>query len=161
MRKTKSGYGCSGYPNCSFGIWGSIAGKTITENQAKVLCTKGETGVLKGFQSKEGKSFDAALALADGKVTFKLPQSEDLDFNCPECGSPMRKTRMGFGCSGYPDCKFIIWDTIAGKTITKKIAKELCIKKKTDVIDGFTSKSGSSFNASLEIKDGKVSFCFD
>ncbi len=36
----------------------------------KRLLTKGETAVLKGFKSKAGKSFSAALVLKEGKVEF-------------------------------------------------------------------------------------------
>ena len=39
---------------------------------AKNLLTKGETQVLKGFTSKLGKPFDAALTLKQGKVEFKF-----------------------------------------------------------------------------------------
>lgn len=68
----KKGYGCSGWKDgCKFVIWKEIAGKKITETQAKALLTKGKTVRLKGFKSKSGKKFDAALKLSsDGKVEF-------------------------------------------------------------------------------------------
>ncbi len=38
---------------------------------------------------------------------------------CPECGKPMRRMRsksgkIYFGCTGYPDCKFLSWDVPTG-----------------------------------------------
>ncbi|MDR2949944.1 MAG: topoisomerase C-terminal repeat-containing protein, partial [Prevotella sp.] len=40
----------------------------------KDLLTKGKTGVIKGFKSKENKPFDAAVAFdADYKTVFSFP----------------------------------------------------------------------------------------
>jgi DNA topoisomerase-3 len=47
-----------------------MAEKKLTDNQIKLLITKGKTGVLKGFKSKEGNPFEAALEFADGRVKF-------------------------------------------------------------------------------------------
>ncbi|WP_066639812.1 DNA topoisomerase III [Desulfolucanica intricata] len=64
-------YGCSGFrQGCQFVIWKKIAGKKITINQARILLEKGNTKKLKGFSSKSGKKFEAALVLKDGKVVF-------------------------------------------------------------------------------------------
>ena len=80
----------------------------------------------------------------------KAPSAKGtMDFNCPVCGKPMRDTGKGFGCSGYPECKFFI-GTICGKKITASQAKALCSKRKTGLIKGFTSKSsGRPFDAKL------------
>jgi len=59
---------------CSFSLWPVICGKTLTENQVKMLLSKGETGILKGFKSKQGKPFQAQLVLVNGKVEMKFPQ---------------------------------------------------------------------------------------
>lgn len=56
--------------NCKFVIVKRLAKKTLTEGMVKRLLTKGETAVLKGFKSKAGKSFSAALVLKEGKVEF-------------------------------------------------------------------------------------------
>jgi DNA topoisomerase-1 len=55
-------FGCCRYKDgCSYNIHTQIAGKTITETQAATLITKGRVGPLKGFTSKAGKPFEAAL----------------------------------------------------------------------------------------------------
>jgi len=68
-------YGCSGYRDgCKFAIWKEVAGKKITAKQARDLLAKGRTGVIRGFKSKAGKTFDAILVLGqDGKVGFEPP----------------------------------------------------------------------------------------
>ncbi|WP_419800717.1 DNA topoisomerase 3 [Mucilaginibacter sp.] len=63
--------GCSEYRSgCKFVIWRTMAEKKLTDNQIKLLITKGKTGMLKGFKSKEGNPFDAALEFAEGRVKF-------------------------------------------------------------------------------------------
>lgn len=55
--------------SCSFKLWPEISKKTLTSTQLQALLTKGRTGVIKGFKSGAGKSFDAALKLdGEGKV---------------------------------------------------------------------------------------------
>lgn len=69
--ETTKGYGCSGYKDgCKFTIWKEISGKKIGTTAARELLAKGRSGVLKGFKSKAGKEFEAALVIANGKVEF-------------------------------------------------------------------------------------------
>ena len=73
----KKAYGCSEYKNgCNFTIWKVIAGKQISKTVVEKLVKNGKTSVIKGFKNKEGKEFDAALQLNDGKVTFLFPQKK-------------------------------------------------------------------------------------
>ncbi len=71
ITKNSKGYGCSEYLNgCKFFIGAFIAGKKLTEGQAKQLVEKGETPVIEGFSYKNGGTFNAKLVVKDGKVTF-------------------------------------------------------------------------------------------
>lgn len=72
--ETKKAYNCSGWRDgCKFVIWKVISGKRITAKQAQELINKGKTGVIKGFKSKSGNSFDAALVMGgDGKVKMNF-----------------------------------------------------------------------------------------
>jgi DNA topoisomerase-3 len=45
-----------------------IAGKKINQRSVKTLLEKGETSVLKGFESKEGRPFDARLKLTESGI---------------------------------------------------------------------------------------------
>ncbi|RXK32645.1 hypothetical protein BBD39_10355 [Arsenophonus endosymbiont of Bemisia tabaci Asia II 3] len=53
---------------CGFTIWKTVCEKILTQKQVETLIKKGKTGIIKGFKSKAGKNFDAALLLQD-KVT--------------------------------------------------------------------------------------------
>ncbi len=51
------------------------ASRTLSDDEIKELLTNGRTKVLKGFKSKQGKSFDAIVAFdADYNTTFVFPE---------------------------------------------------------------------------------------
>lgn len=55
---------------CGLKVWREIAGKKLSDKTLLDLLVKGKTGTVKGFTSKVGKKFDAALAMKDGKMEF-------------------------------------------------------------------------------------------
>lgn len=64
-------YGCSSYKNgCNISFNKELLGKKLTPTQIKQLCEKGKTSKLKGFTSKSGRKFEAALSLKDNKIEF-------------------------------------------------------------------------------------------
>ena len=161
---TPFGFGCTNYKQdksgCNFNI-GEIAGITPTEEQVKVLFEQGHTDTIRGFKSKAGKKFDAALKLEkteDGKVniTFDFADVEPEvlpDVTCPACGGQLVKKSFGYGCANYnPEdensCRFAI-GTIAGKTLTAANVKQLITEGKTETLRGFKSKVGKKFDACL------------
>ncbi|HDR4589473.1 TPA: DNA topoisomerase 3 [Bacillus cytotoxicus] len=70
---------------------------------------------------------------------------------CPNCGSDIVEYEKFYGCKGYKEhnCKFGVKKTIAKKKISEAQIKKLLKNKKTDVINGFVSNSGSKFNTYL------------
>jgi DNA topoisomerase-3 len=69
--ETKKSYGCSAWKKnrCDFAIWKQVSGKRLSQSQAKQLLTNRRTPQLKGFRSKAGKPYAAALKLdEDHKV---------------------------------------------------------------------------------------------
>ena len=74
--ETKKSYGCSAWKSgCKFAIWKTVSGKRVSASQARQLLTKGRTGQLKGFKSKAGKPYSAALIL-DGEHKVRLEFGE-------------------------------------------------------------------------------------
>ncbi|ABO49509.1 DNA topoisomerase III [Desulforamulus reducens MI-1] len=169
--ETAKSYGCSGYKEgCKFAIWKEINSKKISAKQAETLLTKGKTGLIKGFKSKAGKTFDALLVLGeDGKITFGFANAVNDQpgstgntalGKCPLCGKDVVENSRSYGCSGYKDgCKFVIWREIAKKKITQTQAIELLAKGKTGIIKGFKGQKGS-FDAALTIINGEIKFAF-
>lgn len=78
VSESKKAFGCSNWKNkgCKFVIWKTIAGKEITESMAKKLLKNGKTQQLKGFKSRAGKDFDAALKLDNDKVVFEFDNTQ-------------------------------------------------------------------------------------
>ena len=161
---TPFGFGCSNYKadksGCGFNI-GEIAGITPTEEQVKALLENGHTDTIRGFKSKAGKKFDAALKLEkdeEGKVSigfdFTEVEPEVLpDVTCPACGGQLVKKSFGYGCANYNaedenSCRFAI-GTIAGKTLSAANVKQLLTDGKTETLRGFKSKAGKKFDACL------------
>jgi len=80
---------------------------------------------------------------------------------CPLCRARLVETDKAYCCAAWRDgCKFAIWKRIAGKKISKAMAKKLIQKGKTQVLKGFVSKSGKRFDARLILQDGQVRFEF-
>ena len=61
---------------CTFHVFREICGITLTEAQMKDLLTTKRTTLIKGFQSKAGKKFNAHLILrGDGSTAFEFDNS--------------------------------------------------------------------------------------
>lgn len=109
---------------------------------------------------------------ADARVN---PENAEVIGKCPLCGGAIIENFKAFGCENYKPkknakkkteddtgCAFAIWKTIAGKFITKDIAKELLEAGKSGPHKGFRSKTGRPFGATLLLeKDGSIKFEFD
>lgn len=155
--KTSWGYGCAGYKEgCTFTINGTIAQKKITDNQVKKLLTNGNSGVIKGFKSKAGKTFDTSLVLdKDFKVVFEFTthsmEPESTEIKCPKCHKNLTKETWSFKC----DCGFMVSRKIASRDMSDDEIKDLINNGKTKKLSGFKSKANKPFSASLVLDDDK------
>ena len=56
----KNGYSCSGYKEgCEFSVYGFLCRRVISKSNMQMLLETGRSSKIKGFISKNGKSFDA------------------------------------------------------------------------------------------------------
>ena len=85
----------------------------------------------------------------------------DIIGKCPLCGSDVIKNRYAYGCKNYKECKFKINTLICGRVISKSNAELLLKEGLTSKIEGFTSKSGKSFDAKLKLDKEKIVFDFN
>ena len=62
---------------CGLPVFRQKANRTLSDDEIKDLLTEGHTKLLKGFKSKQGKSFDATIAF-DGEfnTTFMFPEKK-------------------------------------------------------------------------------------
>ena len=179
MTTTSFGYGCSNYFNdqikCGFSI-GEIAGKRLSEEDAKKLIIEGKTDVIDGFTSKSKKKFKAFLVMTkdeDGKYNIGFDfDGVEPDYMegvvCPDCGGRVIKKSVGYSCENYrkddpESCKFFI-GKIAQKQLSEANVTELLKEGKTGTIRGFKNKDKKSFDACLVLKkneEGKAEITFD
>lgn len=60
--------------NCGLTVFRNKSGKDLTDGQLKDLLINGKTALIKGFKSREGKSFDAFIAFDEEyKTVFPFP----------------------------------------------------------------------------------------
>ena len=63
---------------CGLPVFRLKANRTLTDDEIKDLLTDGHTKLLKGFKSKQGKSFDAIVAFdGDYNTTFVFPERKN------------------------------------------------------------------------------------
>lgn len=62
---------------CALPVFRLKASRTLSDDEIKELLTNGRTRLLKGFKSKQGKSFDAIIAFdGDYNTTFVFPETK-------------------------------------------------------------------------------------
>ncbi len=102
-----------------------------------------------------------------GKDSKGLATRKPLGIPCPKCGGELTTTSFGYGCSNYSNdeikCKFSVGQ-IAGVDLSEEQFIKLVTEGKTDLIEGFKSKSGKPFKSVLKMEkteDGDFRASFD
>lgn len=74
---------------------------------------------------------------------------------CPRCGGSVMDYPNAYSCSNYRinGCKFSIWKEKAGKQLSANVARCLLEKGTTDKLKGFHRKNGTTFDATLVLRD--------
>lgn len=108
-----------------------------------------------GYEQEDGKAISAVKANTPTPVSGSFDQPSV--GTCPKCGKKVFDTPKAYSCSGGRDgCGFIIWKTIAGKSISSTQAEKLISSGRTGLIKGFKAKSGNDFDAYLVLRDDKT-----
>ncbi len=100
-----------------------------------------------------------------GRESRGVAAKKKLGIKCPLCDGEVETTPFGYGCSNYRTngCKFSI-GTIAGRDLTEEEVTKLLTEGKTEILNGFVSKSKKKFSAALVYKkdeNGVPSIQFD
>lgn len=81
---------------------------------------------------------------------------------CPKCGKKVFEYSKSYSCeSGKGGCGFVIWKTVAGKSVSLAQAEKILAKGKSDLIKGFKSKAGKEFNAHLKLNNSTYAIEFE
>lgn len=143
---------------CNFIIYKNFKGKKLTDSQIKTLLQGKTTSVIKGFEKKDGGTFDAKLKLDENnQISFVFEDKDNVIGKCPRCGGDIIESIKGYKCTS-PDCSFMIWKNNAllqsqKKKLTTKMVKDLLNNDKI-LVKGFTSpKKGTKYDAYLSLED--------
>jgi DNA topoisomerase-3 len=166
VRLRRSVYTCDTGRACTFVIWGTVAQRKISAAMVKKLLKSGRAGPYKGFKSKKGKPFSAILALdKEGRVGLDFGEddtSAEPVGACPVCEKPVRRRGSRWTCDTGRDCSFVIWETIAKRPMDDDTVRTLLAEKRVGPLEGFQSKKGKPFSASLVLsEEGRAVLDFD
>lgn len=103
------------------------------------------------FMSGIHEEVSKFCAVMSGSDRPKVPIEKEVLCGCPVCQKgELLERKLSFTCN-HDDCGFTLWKEVSGKKLSKTILKKLCKNGVTDVIDGFTSKSGKHFSAAIKL----------
>lgn len=155
---------------CDFIFYKTIAGHVMSAEETAELFNNGATRVITDFITKKGQPFSAKVVWdKDHKATFAFENDghfhgTETKFKCPICKHALEENKNAIFCTGKvngEDCKFTLFKTIASKKLRAADVKALLTEGKTELISGFKSKKGESFDAFLKMNpDGHVGFEF-
>lgn len=151
MKKSLNSWYCTGNfdKTCDFIIPLNIKKKKLTDKNVYDLISKGRTEVITGFRDDDDVEFSSSLAYDKYRRTISFLY-DDESYVCPLCGGLVRKSKYAWYCTNKDKgCKFRINTIIAQKAISEADAVDLMTKGKTDVIEGFVSKKGTTFSCRL------------
>lgn len=124
----------------------------------------------KKLVSQKGTTFEGDLLLVDDESSqyspgFKMVLGKDRGSlgKCPRCGGEVEEFSLGYSCSNHKNngCGFVIWKKSKSKllskvTITASDVKALLAGKAVPK-KNLVRKDGTTFDASLKLKDNKDS----
>ena len=81
---------------------------------------------------------------------------------CPLCKTNVKAGAKAYHCESGRECNFVIFNTVAGRTIGPETVQNLLRGTGTETLSGFRSRTGRPFSAALTLDgNGRVVFQFD
>jgi len=174
-----------GEPACDFVIWKEISGRYIDRKTAAHLLEHGRTASIPGFVDRQGREYEASLAIEDSGSVRVLGEERP-----EEEGEEEKVLNEEFGtCPGGQDCQvvetttryvcqrlleagnakpkdvdccgFVLPKLVCKRELSTEEATEYLQNGRTSVLEGFISKRGRPFPAILYRKaNGRHGFEF-
>jgi len=176
-------------PACHWTLFKTLLGRNLEAAEVEGLLSRGTTGRLEGFRSRQGRPFSARLKLSsapDFKPVFDFDGADGPggepdgagvaerapDFAgqnplgaCPSCGARVFESSADYLCEKATgptkSCPFRVRKTILQAEIAPDQIRQLLAQGRTELLRGFVSKkTGRKFDAFLTVKDGGITFAF-
>ena len=170
--------------DCPFRIWKDKAGRYMDHATVHTLLEKGETGVLEGFLTRDGRTYSGTLKV-EGKELKLVPAStasgeraiDQVEYevntdplgSCPVCkAGTIYESPTHFACQlpeGAPapekECRFTFPRTVCKREVTREEAEPYVKNGRTEMLQEFISRYGRPFAATLFLKEnGRHGFEF-
>lgn len=164
----------------AFSVGRLMCQKAITPEQAVALVREGRTEIIRGFISKKGRPFDAALVRNGARISWEFPPREAKPGGkaprAPKAPPDLSKAlKLGTSklhdgdllqtadaylvskpnADGSSRIVFELKRTLCGAEIAPEEVERLLETGKTGLIQGFVSKRGSAFSAFLSLSKDK------
>ena len=138
---------------CALFIPAEVARRKVSTRMASQLLKHRQTRPVKGFRSRAGKTFDAALKLDDsGKVVFHFPDPDPLG-PCPICEKPVRRRGKVYTCDSGRACAFVLFVEQHGHSIPEQAVRSVLESGQSGPLEGFTDQDGQPWSGLL-VKEG-------
>lgn len=145
---------------CKIGGYRNVCGAYLDAGDVRALLSGSE---ITKTCSKDGRSWEQKLSYdrSGHRVAFVKAEAKDSGYVCPVCGSPLGEYAKLYKC-GKKSCGFTLWKTVAQHELTADEIAALTSSGRTGMIEGFVSKAGNPFSASLvaDKKEKSVKFKF-
>jgi DNA topoisomerase-3 len=180
LLKTSAGFRCDGYEDgeCRLNIPLILNERPLSVEEVQALTGEARrTAVLAGFTSRRGRPFSATLILKDdARIDREFPARDgsgaagggrEFEVN-PEPLGPCRdhaeakavETSTTYECNDS-GCPNRLPREVCKREMSREEGAAYLAKGETDVLDGFISKKGKEFRASLYLKkNGRHGFRF-
>jgi DNA topoisomerase-3 len=163
---------------CQFVLWKETSGRWLDRRSAAQLLEKRETPPKAGFFTRTSREYQAMLKLdaenrvsvvpraRSGEVDAAVADMAPLDIGpCPfHPDKLVRRSPQGYRCDGYAtkECKLTLPLVLCQRPLTpEEITTMITGERKTPVLEGFISRKGRPFKASLTLSDvAKISWEF-
>jgi len=181
VKRGPQGYRCEEFEGggCKLSLPLRICQRSLSIEEIQALIGEGRsTALLEGFISKRNRPFSATLKLGEvgnivwdfpprssnrggAKSSRKFPVNPEPVSKCPyHAEADVVETATEFVCK-EDGCKLSVPREICKRELTRDEAVKLFTEQTTDPLEGFTSKAGKLFDATLYLKkSGRHGFRF-
>jgi DNA topoisomerase-3 len=167
--------------DCSFVIWKEVSGRVIDRRSVVQLLRDKQTPPKAGFFSRDGREYEASLRLdGEGRIEVVSRSASDaaaaqeatpeavvpLDIGpCPyhaKEGWLVRRSALGYRCDGFAkkSCKLNLPLELCKRKLSPDEIMAMLADAKSPLLEGFISKRGRPFAATLHLEAGRIRFEF-